>query len=122
MPETVQMTVRLSDEDRKNVDEILATGAATNLAEAIRVALAEYARAVATPGPRMAKLAVGRLKALAAVNREQFPATKLEAERELLRRGYFPNGLGDWVEDLPDTTIRIPTSLKSRAPERPRGR
>jgi Arc/MetJ-type ribon-helix-helix transcriptional regulator len=114
MVETSQSTIRLTDEDRTNVDKILASGAATNTSEAIRVALAEYARELDTPGPAMKKHSFERLVALAAVDREKFPATKLEAERELLRRGFFPNGLGHWVEDRPDTTVRVPGYSKRR--------
>lgn len=49
MVETNATTIRLTDEDRANADAIIAAGAATNISEAIRVALAEYARTA----PRM---------------------------------------------------------------------
>jgi hypothetical protein len=49
MAETNATTIRLTGEDRANADVIIAAGAATNISEAIRVALAEYARTV----PRM---------------------------------------------------------------------
>lgn len=38
------MTVRLSDQDEKNVRAIIATGAAMNTSEAIRVSLAIVAK------------------------------------------------------------------------------
>lgn len=47
--ETNATTIRLTEEDRSNADSIIDAGAATNISEAIRVALAEYARTV----PRM---------------------------------------------------------------------
>lgn len=43
MPESAT-TIRLTEEDRANVQRIIGTGAASNTSEAIRVALAEYAR------------------------------------------------------------------------------
>lgn len=49
MAETNATTIRLTDEDRASADMIIAAGAATNISEAIRVALAEYARTA----PRM---------------------------------------------------------------------
>jgi Arc/MetJ-type ribon-helix-helix transcriptional regulator len=49
MAETSATTIRLTDEDRVNAEAIIGAGAATNVSEAIRVALAEYARTV----PRM---------------------------------------------------------------------
>lgn len=45
--ETVATTIRLTDEDRANSDRIISTGAATNLSEAIRVALAIAAGRIA---------------------------------------------------------------------------
>jgi Arc/MetJ-type ribon-helix-helix transcriptional regulator len=47
--ETSATTIRLTEEDRSNADAIIGSGAATNISEAIRVALAEYARTA----PRM---------------------------------------------------------------------
>src|SRR6266511_3909943 len=44
MVETNATTIRLTDEDRANAEAIIRAGAATNISEAIRVALAEYAR------------------------------------------------------------------------------
>lgn len=49
MPETNATTIRLTEEDRTNAESIITAGAATNISEAIRVALAEYARTA----PRM---------------------------------------------------------------------
>jgi Arc/MetJ-type ribon-helix-helix transcriptional regulator len=49
LAETNATTIRLTDEDRANADAIIGAGAATNISEAIRVALAEYARTA----PRM---------------------------------------------------------------------
>lgn len=33
-----------------------------------------------------------------------------QAEKELLRRGYFPDGLGNWLESHPELTIRVPSA------------
>lgn len=40
MPKTRKTTIRMTEEDEKNVQRIIASGAASNTAEAIRVALA----------------------------------------------------------------------------------
>lgn len=53
MAETNATTIRLTEEDRANADTIIGSGAATNISEAIRVALAEYARTA----PRMKAIA-----------------------------------------------------------------
>ena len=120
MPETMQTTIRLTDEDRTNVDRIIASGAATNVSEAIRVALAEYAREVQTVDHAMQKWPFDRLLAMAAADPKKWTVSHHEAERELLRRGYFPDGLGNWVENRPDTTVRVPSAnIKGRpAPRR----
>lgn len=122
MVETVQTTIRLSDDDRKNVDKIIASGAATNVSEAIRVALAEYAREVGTVDHAMSKWSFDRLVALATADPAKFTVSHHEAERELLRRGFFPDGLGQWVENRPDTTVRVPSAnIKGRPEQRRRG-
>lgn len=53
-------TVRLSEEDRANVDKIIASGAAQNTAEAIRVALAQAAQVI--PRLRAIERALGIAK------------------------------------------------------------
>ncbi len=121
-------TIRLSDDDRKNVDAIIASGAASNIAEAIRVALAEYARVV----PRMR--AIERLVREIPPNpmggyaiEQLLELVKTDgvdrlASEELLRRGYFPDRLGHWVENRPDITVRVPVArIKGGPPGRQRG-
>ena len=40
------------------------------------------------------------------------------AAQELLSRGFFPDGLGNWVENRPDLTIRVPAAPIQGRPER----
>ncbi len=88
-------TIRLSDEDRANIDRIIATGAASNVSEAIRVALAQAAEL----GSRMA--AIERKLGWAAEPLPQLrklaTAGNLAAKEELERRGFIFDG-GEWVE------------------------
>lgn len=84
MPEAAT-TIRLTEEDRANVQRIIGTGAAANTSEAIRVALAEYARRA----PRLS--AIERRLAEAEVIRRTSPR-----EIELLPGGGLINVvLGD---------------------------
>jgi Arc/MetJ-type ribon-helix-helix transcriptional regulator len=120
-------TIRLGDDDRRNVDAIIASGAASNIAEAIRVALAEYARLVPRmraierrvreipPNP-MGGYAIEQLLELLKTD-----GVDRLASEELLRRGYFPDGRGHWVENLPETTLRVPPApVRKGPPSRPR--
>jgi hypothetical protein len=102
MPETTQTTIRLTGEDRENIDKIISTGAATNVSEAIRVALADKAAQVGTVPHAMSKLSLDRLKSMAAMDPVKWFTTRHEAERELLRRGYVPNGIGNWELPRPE--------------------
>ena len=120
-------TIRLSDDDRRNVDAIVVSGAASNTAEAIRVALAEYARFVPRmraierrvreipPNP-MGGYAIEQLLELLKTD-----GVDRLASEELLRRGYFPDGLGHWVENRPEITVRVRSAPIKRGPQsRPR--
>lgn len=44
MSEPVKTTIRLTDEDQENIAKIMASGAATNISEAVRVALRDAAQ------------------------------------------------------------------------------
>lgn len=112
MTEVKKSTVRLSDSDLTNIRQIVASGAAANDSEAIRVALAEYARVA----PRM-KAIERKLNEIAPNPMGGYALPQLLtmvktqgldrlAAEELLRRGFFPDGLGNWVENRPDATIR----------------
>lgn len=101
--EETKTTVRLSEEDRKNIDKIVASGAASNTAEAIRVALADAARTMP-----MLKAIERRLKEIPPNPMGGYALEQLIelvktdgvdrlAQEELLRRGYFPDGRGRWV-------------------------
>lgn len=52
MAETEKTTIRLTNADKANIERIIATGAAGNVSEAIRVALAESANIM----PRLAAI------------------------------------------------------------------
>lgn len=119
-------TIRLSTDDRKNVDAIIASGAAANTAEAIRVALAEYARVV--PRMRAIERRLGEIppNPMGGYGVEQLlELVKIDgldrlASEELLRRGYFPDGLGQWVESHPELTVRVPSAAIKASPLRRR--
>jgi len=102
-------TIRLSDEDRANIDRIIATGAASNTSEAIRVALAQTAEL----GSRMA--AIERKLGWAAEPLPQLrklaKAGNLSAKEELERRGFILDG-GEWVEKGEDEASRGTLSLR----------
>ena len=126
--ETVQTTVRLSKEDRGNVAKIVASGAAQNTAEAIRVALANLAQTA----PRM-KAIEQRLEKDLPPNpmggyeiEQLLELVKVDgvdrlASEELLRRGYFPDGLGNWVKSHPELTRLVPAAPIKRGPPMRRG-
>jgi Arc/MetJ-type ribon-helix-helix transcriptional regulator len=115
-------TIRLGDDDRRNVEAIIASGAASNIAEAIRVALAEYARLV----PRMRAIErrvreippnpMGGYEIEQLLDLLKTDGVDRLASEELLRRGYFPDGLGHWVENRPDATVRVPSAPIKRGP------
>lgn len=102
-------TIRLSDEDRANINRIVATGAASNVSEAIRVALAQTAEL----GSRMA--AIERKLGWAAEPLSQLRklanAGNLAAKEELERRGFILDG-GEWVEKREDEVSRETRSLR----------
>ena len=125
--ETVQTTVRLSKEDRENVAEIIASGAAQNTAETIRVALAEYARVV--PRMRAIERRLDEIppNPMGGYNLDQLlelvktDGVERLASEELLRRGYFPDGLGHWVENHPELTRLVPAAAIKQGPPTRRG-
>jgi hypothetical protein len=69
---------------------------------------------IAAPISRLAK---DRLVAFATA---ADPSIRKAATEELLRRGFFPDGLGDWVEDRPNTTIPGRTGGRVGSPRGPR--
>ncbi len=96
MPETAT-TIRLTDEDRINIQKIIKTGAASNTSEAIRVALAEYARSA----PRLG--AIERHLVEAEANRRTRPT-----EIELLPGGGLINViLGDSLGNRQRVLARV---------------
>ena len=102
-------TIRLSDEDRANIDRIIATGAASNVSEAIRVALAQTAEL----GSRMAAIErkLGWASEPLAQLRKLAMAGNLAAKEELERRGFILDG-GEWVEKQEDEVPRGTRSLR----------
>lgn len=123
MSEPVKTTIRLSDEDQANVEKIISSGAAQNISEAVRVALADFARTAPRMkaiertlaeirGP-MTKLPKDQVVAYAAA---EDPTLKDVARRELLARGLFPDGLGNWVENRPDMSVFVPATPITKGP------
>lgn len=127
MAEVKKSTVRLSDIDIANITKIIGSGAATNESEAIRVALAEFARVA----PRMRAIerrldelmepnpmsGFGQDELLAFESSSQGPLKDL-ASKDLLRRGFFPDGRGKWSEKRPETTFPVAASRSRLRPRR----
>ena len=108
MADPVKTTIRLTDQDQAHIEKIIRAGAAKDTSESIRVALAEYARELSSVGGAITRVPIDKLIAAAAYDPTKFPSTRNEAERELLRRGYFPDGLGSWAKSEPFTTLNTP--------------
>ena len=129
------VAVRLTSEEIATLESAVKIGAAANVSDGIRLAIRYLPKALAdrllneqipalvaqvdalkkqldkiptAPAePRaMGGYSLDNLIAMAA--QKPGPVRDL-AQEELLRRGYFPDGLGKWVESRPDLTRRVPS-------------
>ncbi len=113
---TTLRSFRLTDADIENIDRVVRSGDATNATDAVRLALREYVSHAAeretighrlesiddrTPPNPMGGYALEQLFELLKTD----GVDHLAAE-ELLRRRYFPDGRGNWVE-RPVTSLKI---------------
>jgi Arc/MetJ-type ribon-helix-helix transcriptional regulator len=139
------VAVRLSAEEIEALEKMVRIGVAPTVSEAIRVAIRLVPVGLATKvledidglKNRMNEISkqladldltgevpthIGRLpkERLIALAAAADPMLKKAGTEELLRRGFFPDGLGNWVEDRPDTTLPGRTSGRVGSPRGPR--
>ena len=123
---TTLRSFRLTDEDIENIDRVVRSGDATNATDAVRLALHEYVSRAAeresighrleslddrTPPNPMGGYAVEQLIELLKTD-----AVDHMAAEELLRRRYFPDSRGNWIE-RPVTSLKVdPEQLVVVAP------
>jgi len=139
-PEDRLVAVRLSALERAAIDKAVSTGVVANSSEAIRVAIRYLPRALADKFleedmPRLNAKIQELEQAMTVIDEpiSRLPKDKLvayaasanttlkaSATAELLRRGFFPDGLGSWVENRPDTTIPGRTGGRVGSPRGPR--
>lgn len=136
------VAARLSADEVETLERIVRAGFASSTSEAIRLAIRVAPMGLSArvvddidalkrkvdelsnqlqlkaeiPAP-ITRLGRGRLVAFAAAAN---PTIKKAATEELLRRGLFPDGLGNWVGDRPDTTIPGRSSGRVGSPRGPR--
>lgn len=139
------IAVRFDGEEVQTLKTALRIGAAASLSEAIRIAVRYLPRALAdkflehdlpaltqkidelkrelerlpTPEPEpnaMGGYTVEQLKALATLDPTKYAPLRNLAQKELLHRGYFPNGLGEWVENHPELTRLVPAAPIRKGP------
>lgn len=88
------------------IDEILATTPSTSIGDFIAASTAST-----PPAGPLEKIPQFLLEAWAAIADDKIGAA---AKNELLRRGFFFDGISKWVENRPDMTVRVPTSVHGR--------
>lgn len=91
------------------IDEVLATSPSTSIGEFIT-----SSTAADPPAGPLNKIPQFLLEAWAAVGDDKIATA---AKNELLRRGFFFDGISRWVENRPDTTVRVPSANVHGRPE-----
>ncbi len=129
-PDEKLVAVRLSAEELEALEKMVKIGVAANTSEAIRLAVRLAPVGLATKVVADIEALKDKVEGISAqltkvdldkplrrnihqVSKARLIeeaessdlALKLAATEELLARGYFPDGLGNWVEDRPDTSI-----------------
>lgn len=148
-PEGKMMAVRLDADEVLLLEKAVKIGAATSTSEAIRIGIRYLPRALAdkfleedmpkllrqiddlktslsevqlkalrpSPAPPIEGVGLDQLIAYAAST--DGPLKKAAVE-ELLRRGHFPDGLGNWPKSEPKMTVRVPAAGLTREDAAPR--